>query len=91
MTDDEVLARMPAAREFVDAVKTRDADMVRAAFEFTDPLVLAVLVAEMLVAREKQLTKAKTVLHATRGIKPAGMSKLRAWQIAVASEDRRAA
>lgn len=45
MTDEEMIERLPALREFVDAVNDRDADVVHAAILHTPPMMLAVLAA----------------------------------------------
>ncbi|MDI6024493.1 hypothetical protein QBL02_13175 [Leucobacter sp. UT-8R-CII-1-4] len=45
MTDEELFEKLPALREFVDAVNARDPDVVHAAILHTHPMLLAVLAA----------------------------------------------
>ena len=91
MTDDEAVALLPAVNEFVDAVAVRDEALMWACFKHTDPATLAIWCAELLRDARASLAVAERVLHETRGVEPAGISKQRAWEITLASTERKAA
>lgn len=91
MTDDEAREFLPAVDEFVGAVSDRDEALMWACFELTDPHTLAILCAELLRDTRQRLSRAQRVLHATRDINPAGVTRERAWEIALLADERRAA
>lgn len=91
MTDEEAEALLPAVEELLDAVLSRDALVVEACLRHTPPSALAVILAELLLEKRGELSMAYEALMATHDIEPAGISKWRAWEIAVASEERKAA
>lgn len=91
MTDDDAVALVPTVNEFVDAVAVRDELLMWACFKHTDPRTLAILCAEMLRDARVELAKAERVLHATRDINPAGVTRWRAWEIAMEIEERKSA
>lgn len=90
MTDEEAAALMPAVDEFVEAVRDRDKWMIEACLHHTPPEALAIICAELLGLARHELMDALEVLHETRGVDPAGLSRAQVWEIAVRS-DRRAA
>ena len=91
MTDEEAKAALPAVEEFITAVRDRDEAYLWACFHATDPRTLAIWCAELLRDARLRLAQAERVLHATRDINPAGVSRERAWEIALASDERGAA
>lgn len=91
MTDDEAAELLPIVDEFVEAVTDRDESHMQACFAFTDPRTLAILCADLLRSTRLRLVRAERVLHATRDINPAGVSRLRAWEIAMEIEERKSA
>lgn len=90
MTDEEVEALLPAVDEFVGAVRERDQALMWACMEHTPAETLAIICADLLGVVRHELTDALEVIHETRGVKPAGLSRAQVWEIAVRS-DRRAA
>lgn len=91
MTDDEARDMLPAVEEFVGAVRERDEALMWACFEYTDPRTLAIWCAELLQDTRIRLASAERVIHATRGISPGGVTKAKAWEIALLADERRAA
>lgn len=73
-----------SVNEFVMAVEMGDPEFVDLCFRYTDPRVLAEGCAALLL-RERE------VLDQVRGVHPVGVSKRRVWEIALASDERRAA
>lgn len=91
MTDEEAIAHEPAARELVEAVMSRDVDHVAVCLAHTDPVILAVLCAEYAGRARAALGEAQKALKATHDIRPAGMTRMRAWEISQESEERKTA
>ena len=91
MTDEEAKALLPAVEEFVTAVRDRDEAYMWACFQATDPCTLAILCADLLRDARLRLSRAERVLHATRDINPAGVTRERAWEIALLADERRSA
>ena len=84
LDDEQMFAVRPEVDEFVRAVAERDPLVVQACLAHTRADVLAVWCAEL-------LADARTTLDRVRGIDPAGISKQRAWEIALESETNKTA
>ncbi|MBC9953262.1 hypothetical protein ICM05_01185 [Leucobacter sp. cx-42] len=91
MNDEEAMEHLAAVEELVRAVADRDRLVIDACLSHTAASTLAVLCAELLHRERANLADAEKVLWQTRGVEPAGLSKARAWEIAQASVERRAA
>ncbi len=92
MTDDEAKLLLPAVEEFVEAVLDRDAALVEACMFFTDPKVLAVLLADLLVdARAEGSRAVNHGLWLELGRAREQIKELRGYLDGVASRGRKTA
>lgn len=84
MTDDEAQALEYLAEELVVAVDLRDPELIADCLGRTSGGTLAVLLAEL-------LSRSREAMRGTKGIRPAGMTRETAWQIACESIEKEAA